>query len=88
MKTGVLKTLKNQAYVSLMVLESVRVDEQVIEIGHHEIVKIFSKGVIDILLESAWGVAKTKGHNLILVKSIPTAKHCFPFFSMSNLKRL
>ena len=86
MKTRILKTLKNQTYVSLVLFESVRVDKQVVEISNHEIVKIFSKGVIDEVLKCARSIAKAKGHNLIFIKSISTAEGRFPFFPSGDPK--
>src|SRR5216117_947995 len=88
MKTRVLKTLKNQAYMVLVLLESVRINKQVIEIGNHEIVKIFSESVVDKVLKSAGSIAKAKGHNLVFVKSISTTEGRFPFFSSSDPKTI
>src|SRR5437667_10444130 len=84
MKTSVLKTLKNQAYMALVLLESVRINKQVVEIGNHEIVKIFSESVVDKVLKSARSIAKAKGHNLVFVKSISTVEGRFPFLSSSD----
>ena len=69
-KACILKTLKNQVYMLLALLESVRIDEQVIKISNQEIVQIFLKGVVDKVLKGAGGIAKTKRHNLIFVESI------------------
>src|SRR5437667_8200926 len=86
MKARVLKTLKNQTYVSLVLLESVQVNKQVVKIGNHEVIKIFSEGVIDEVLKRARSIAKAKRHNLIFIKSISTAEGCFPFFPSGDPK--
>src|SRR5436190_11009855 len=88
MKARVLKTLKSQTYVSLVLLESVRVNKQVVEIGAHEIVKIFLEGVVDEVLKRARSIAKAKRHNLIFIKSISTAEGCFPFFPSGDPKAI
>src|SRR5437773_6353850 len=88
MKARVLKTLKNQMYVSLVLLESVRVNKQVVEIGNHEIGKIFSEGVVDEVLKRARSIAKAKRHNLIFIKSISTEERCFPFIPSGDRKAI
>src|SRR5438552_8807288 len=88
MKARVLKMLKNQTYVSLVLLESVRVNEQVVEIGNHEIVKIFPEGVVDEVLKRARSIAKAKRPNSIFINSISTAAGCFPFFPSGDPKAI
>ena len=60
-KTSALKMLKNQAYIALVLLESVQINKQVIEIGNLEIVKIFSESVIDKVLKVPGALQRPKG---------------------------
>ena len=57
-----------------------------ITVGNHEIIKIFSEGVVDKVLKRAGSIAKAKRHNLIFIKSISTAEGCFLFFPSSDPK--
>ena len=47
-------------------------------------IKLFSKDLVDIVLQTGWYVGQPKMHNLILEVTISSAKDRFLFIAFSN----
>ncbi|XP_040275745.1 uncharacterized protein LOC120990921 [Bufo bufo] len=63
-------TFQNKSHVSLMFFHRVREDQDIVQIDDYKLVQKISEDIIDKMLKSGWGIAKTKRHNEIFEMSI------------------
>jgi len=70
-----------------MLLESVRIDQDVVDITNSEDVKVFTRSVIHESLGSSRGISEPKGHNEEFEQSImgPEGGFLFVIFLNSDL---
>ena len=67
--------------MSNVLLLSVTVDQDVIQVSSAELIQMLSENVIDEVLSVWQGIDQLKGHDQVLIKAVMGAKHSFPFFS-------
>ena len=67
--------------MSNVLLLSVTVDQDVIQISDAELIQILSKNVIDEVLSVWQSIDQLKEHDQILIEAVTGVKHSFPFFS-------
>jgi hypothetical protein len=60
-----------------MIFQIFRVDQNVINEDHYELVKLFHENRVHEIHEVCWGIGKTKRHDQIFVESISSRKGCF-----------
>ena len=64
-----------------MFLICFRVYQDVVEVDYHKHVEILSQDIIDVCLESGWGVREPKWHNQVLEESPLRPERGLPFFA-------
>ena len=67
-----------------MFFESIRVDQNVIEVDDAENIKEFMKSIVGICLHRRRSICETKGHDEIFEVSISGSECGFPFITESN----
>jgi hypothetical protein len=67
-----------------MLLESVREDEDVIEIDDAEDIEEFTKTIISIGLERCRSISETEGHNEVFKVTVTSAKGSLVFIPFCN----
>lgn len=67
-----------------VVLEVVRVYQDIIKVTYAENIQEFLKGVIDKALASCRSIGKLKGHHKEFKHAITGSKGCFPFMTVPN----
>src|SRR5436190_10698719 len=70
-----------------VLLFTLRVDEEVIQIGCKEFIKHIHEKVINVALEGCWPVGKAEWHDLIMEAAVSGPKRCkvFRIWVNSNL---
>ena len=59
-------------------------NQNVIEVHNDKNIKFFCKNFIDVALEAAGGVKKTKRHDLVLKMAVPRSDGCFLLVTLPN----
>jgi hypothetical protein len=84
-KLMTLKASQNFADLLLMRFQVIGVDQDVIEVDDDANIHQIGEDVIHELLESGWGIAKTKRHNQVFEGAEPHVEGSLPFISRQNL---
>ena len=69
-----------------MLLQCLTVDQNIIYIGGaKDIQDVRIQDIIDVVLECAWRICKTKGHDQVFVEFCTYAESGFPLFTLCHL---
>ncbi len=64
-----------------VLLESIRVDNNLIKVGYAVLVKMFAQHIVDVALEDCWSINKMKWDDGELIVAIAFTKCCLPLVS-------
>ena len=64
-----------------MFLVCFRVYQDVVEVDYHKHVEILSQDIVNVCLESGWGVREPEWHNQVLEESLSRSERGLPFFA-------
>ncbi len=59
-----------------MLLLTLRIDKEVIQVGRKEFIKHVHEKVINIMLECRWSIGKAERHDLVVEASISCSERC------------
>ena len=83
-ESSFLEFLKDFADLLLMLLESARIDQDVVDITNAEDVKVFAESIIHESLGRSGSIGEPKGHNEEFKQSITSPEGGFPFVTFLN----
>ena len=71
------KEFQNLVKVLVVFLIILAIDENIININHHEFVEEWTEDFLDQSLECCRGIGETKRHDFVLIVAISGAESCF-----------
>ena len=83
-----LKSLEDQVNVAFMLLESIRINEKIVNIEDQEVIEIIAKDVVNEMLKNVKSITKIKKYNLIFKEFIVIMKIHFSFLFNNHLKSI
>jgi hypothetical protein len=71
------QTLKNNMKMFSMIFKVLRIDQNIVDKNHDEIIELWHENRVHEIHEICWCISKTKGHNQIFIESISGGESCF-----------
>jgi hypothetical protein len=82
------ETFKNKTHMAFMLLQGIRVNQEVIEICNKKVIEILPERIIDKVLKCPQGIAKAEWHDLVFEQSVTRTERCLPFLPRRHAKEV
>jgi hypothetical protein len=76
---------QNETHMLDMFLVCFGVYQDVVEVDYYKHVKVLSQDIVDVCLESGWGVREPEWHDQVLEESLSRSERSLPFFAFFHL---